>query len=111
MANWQKTIVSVSEMQALRAKVVRGEPLSFEEAMRLIASHEELRGRTLVARERARGLERDNAMLLDTVAKTSSAAAVASAIVTKSATNQSASRRVSARATPTARKPLDDDDD
>lgn len=70
MSGWggrRTNIVSVTTVQALHAKIGRGEPLSLEECVALVASHEELRGRALVARERVRHLERDNEMLLDTV--------------------------------------------
>lgn len=63
----QRHIASLKFVQTCFGKLALGLPLTHEEATKLIASHEELRGMALVARERNRHLERENEALLDTV--------------------------------------------
>ncbi len=60
-------VLSTPVVQVLFKKLASGQPLTHDEAVTLISSHEELRGRWLVARERSKHLERDNAALLDAV--------------------------------------------
>lgn len=64
---WHARIATPKFIQEARARVIRGGTLTMEEMFKLITSHEELRARALIARERVKGLERDRDAMLDAI--------------------------------------------